>query len=93
MRARLNPRFFGVRLGKPPEHAPDLNYKLAVHEPAPWPQSTSDADRIRRIVAVLERAGIRAFASGIEARPGGDESTATGGRRTRDGRSLGTSAA
>jgi hypothetical protein len=69
MRARFSPQFYGVRLGMPPEHAPDLNYKLAVHEPDAWPQSTSDDERTRRVAAVLEAAGIRAFVGGVEIRP------------------------
>src|SRR5688572_30770081 len=47
-RACFNPQVFGVRVTVPPENAPDLDYKLGVHEPEAWSQSESDHDRNRR---------------------------------------------
>lgn len=68
-RARFNPQIYGLRLGAPPPDAPDLNYKIAVHEPEAWPQSISDEDRTRRIRTVLSRAGICGRAGGIDTQP------------------------
>src|SRR5205085_762443 len=48
-RARFNPGIYSVRLGSPPPDAPNLIFKLGVHEPEAWRQSASDADRLRRI--------------------------------------------
>jgi hypothetical protein len=77
--ARFNPAIYGVRLVRPPADAPDLEFKIAVHEPEAWPQSASDADRTQRIVRVLASAGIRGRANGVDAWPEG-EATAQSGR-------------
>jgi hypothetical protein len=69
-RAGFNPRVFGARVGVPPEKAPDLDYKIAVHEPEAWPQSESDQDRNRRMLAVLREARIRALVGGVQSLPG-----------------------
>jgi hypothetical protein len=58
-----------VRLGVPPEIAPDLNYKLGVHEPEAWSHSKSDQDRNRRILVALREAGIRAYVGGVQSLP------------------------
>lgn len=81
--AKFNPAVYGLRLGTPPSNAPDLDYKIAVHEPEAWPQSMSDEDRIRRIADVLGTACIRARAGGVDARPTNDETTAANEQRSR----------
>jgi hypothetical protein len=68
-RAGFNPQVFGVRVGVPPESAPDLDYRLGIHEPEAWPQSDSDHDRNRRILAALREAGIRAYVGGVPSLP------------------------
>ena len=68
-RAKFNPQIFGLRLGRPPPDAVDLNYKIAVHEPEAWAQSASDEDRTRRIREVLSVAGIRGRVGGIDTEP------------------------
>lgn len=68
-RAKFNP-YVDLSLDTPPDDAPDLDLKIAVHEPEAWPQSASDDDRTRRIVATLERAGVRARVGGLDAFPG-----------------------
>ncbi len=65
-RARFNPLVCSVSVGSPPSDAPDLDVKVAVHEPQAWTQSASDDDRTRRMVGVLERAGIRAHVGGVD---------------------------
>jgi len=80
-RAKFNPQVYGLRLGTPPADAPDLDYKIAVNEPEAWSQSASDEDRTQRIVAVLEAAGIRARASGIDVLFAEDETTNLESRR------------
>jgi hypothetical protein len=85
-RAKLNPRIHVVRHGIAPADAPDLQHELKVYEPDAWRLSTSDAERRDRVVAVLEAAGIRARAGGIDTQPAlpvvnGRRRTA-GGRRT-----------
>jgi len=84
-RAKFNP-YVDLSLDTPPDDARDLDLKIAVHEPEAWPQSASDDDRTRRIVATLERAGIKARVGGVDAFPAGNEATDADGRRTRDGR-------
>lgn len=71
--ARLNPGIYGVRLGSPPSDAPDLDYKISVHEPEAWRQSTSDTDRMRRVVEVLRNAGLRARVGAIDTFPDSGE--------------------
>jgi hypothetical protein len=78
-RARFNPQVFGVRLGAPPENAPDLNFRLGVHEPDAWSQSESDQDRNRRILAALREAGIRAYVGGVQSLPSDPEPRGPGG--------------
>jgi hypothetical protein len=68
-RARFNPQVFGVRVAMPPERAPDLHYRLGVHEPEAWSQSESDQDRNRRVLAVLHEAGIRGCVGGVQSLP------------------------
>lgn len=68
-RAGFNPGVYGLGLGSPPADAPDLDLKLAVQEPEAWPQSASDEDRTRRIVAVFRHAGLPARVGGVEVRP------------------------
>lgn len=68
-RARFNPQVHGLHLGTPPSDAPDLDYKIAVHEPAAWSQAVSDNDRTRRIVGVFEGADLRARVGGVDVRP------------------------
>lgn len=68
-RARFNPSAYTARLGSPPSDAPDLNQKIGVTEPEAWPQSESDEDRTRRMVAALESAGIRARVGGVDTSP------------------------
>jgi hypothetical protein len=69
---QFNPQYV-VRLGSPPSDAVDLDCKIGVHEPEAWPQSTSDEDRTRRIVAVMQAAGIRARVAGTDVVPGAGE--------------------
>jgi hypothetical protein len=64
-RAKLNPAY-GRRVSSPPADAPTLDYMIGVHEPSAWLQSASDADRIKRIAAVVREAGISARVGGIE---------------------------
>lgn len=65
-RAGFNPGVYGLRTGNPPTDAPDLDCKLAVHEPAAWPQSASAEDRIQRIVSTLRGADIRARVASVD---------------------------
>ena len=67
--ARFNPQDVGLAIGAPPVDAPELDYKIGVQEPAAWPQSASDADRVNRIAAVLRAAGVRSRIAGIDIRP------------------------
>lgn len=62
---------YGALLVAPPPDALDLNNRIGVQEPEAWIRSTSDEDRIRRIAAVFEAAGLRARVSGLDVFPGG----------------------
>lgn len=65
-RGRFNPQVYGLRTGSPPQDARELTYKIGVHEPEAWPQSSSDRDRVRRMVEILKEARIRARVAGID---------------------------
>jgi len=71
-REKFNPQVYGLHLTNPPADAPELDHKIAVHEPEAWPQSTSDHDRTRRIAVALEAAGIRARVAGVDTCVGAD---------------------
>jgi hypothetical protein len=58
--AKFNPWAYGVKLPAFPGDAPDYDYKIGVHEPEAWMQSSSDSERMDRVVEVLRRAGLRA---------------------------------
>lgn len=62
-RNRLVP-LYGALLTVPPPEALDLSNRIGVQEPEAWMHSTSDEDRIRRISAVFEAAGMRTRVSG-----------------------------
>jgi hypothetical protein len=62
---------YGALLVVPPSDAPELNNRIGVQEPEAWLRSTSDEDRIRRIAAVFEAAGLRARVSGRDVSPAG----------------------
>jgi hypothetical protein len=51
------------------DDAPDLDYTIAIEEPAARTQSASDEDRANRVETVLETAGIRARVGGFNTRP------------------------
>lgn len=65
-RAKFNPRVYSAGVGSPPLDAANLNHRFGVEEPAAWPQSASDADRVQQIARVLGAAGIRARVDGID---------------------------
>ena len=67
-RARFNPQDVGVSLGAPPADALALDYRIGVQEPAAWPQSRSDTDRVERIAAVLDAAGMESRVAGVDVR-------------------------
>jgi hypothetical protein len=69
-RAKLNPSQFSARIGSPISDAPDLTLRLGVQEPKDWAQSSSDAERIARIVAALRDAEtVRARVNGTDVFP------------------------
>jgi hypothetical protein len=63
-RTGFNPGVFMTRLSTPPADAQDLNVRVGVEEPEAHPQSSSDADRVRRMARALGDAGIRARVAG-----------------------------
>jgi hypothetical protein len=67
--ARFNPARARM-IGTPPPDALELTTHIGVDEPAAWPQSQSDEDRIRRIAAVFERAEMRARIATTDIWPG-----------------------
>jgi hypothetical protein len=69
-RNRFVPRYSAL-LVVPPSDATDLSTRIGVQEPAAWMRSTSDEDRIRRIAAAFDTAGMRARVSGRDVFPGG----------------------
>lgn len=85
-RSRFVP-LYGALLVVPPSDAPELNNRIGVQEPDAWMRSTSDEDRIRRIAAVFDAAGMRARVSGRDVVPGGRIEPG----RTDDARSLASS--
>jgi hypothetical protein len=67
--AKFNPWAYGVKLPASPEDAPDYDYKIGVHEPEAWMQSSSDVERMDRIVEVLRRAGLRTRIGEVDTMP------------------------
>jgi hypothetical protein len=50
----------------PPSDAPHLNYKINAHEPDAFPQSSSDEDRVQRLVRALTAARLDARVAGVD---------------------------
>lgn len=70
--AKFSPSPYSTNVGTPPEDAPDLTVRLSVQEPEAWPQSSSDKDRVDRIVSALRGGGsIRARVGGVDVFPEG----------------------
>jgi hypothetical protein len=67
-RERFNPAA-SLRIGQPPDDAPELTRQLRVVEPAAWMESASSEQRIVRIAGILERAGLRARVAGRDVNP------------------------
>ena len=64
-RARFNP-WGGGDVPMPPSDAPHLNYRINAHEPDAFPQSSSEEDRVQRIVRALTAARIDARVAGVD---------------------------
>lgn len=67
--AKFNPGVYSLVLSEPPLDATDLSCRIAVCEPEAWRQSASDLDRLQRMAAVMEGAGIRARVGRIDTCP------------------------
>jgi hypothetical protein len=82
-RAKFHPGVYAVNLGSPPADALDLDCRMGVNEPEAQRQSSSDADRLKRVRDVLQGAGIRARVGGLDTLPSGrtepDDGRATDG--------------
>lgn len=88
-RAQFSPSPYSVRVGTPPDNAADLTVRLAVQEPEAWPQSSSDEDRIARIVAVLRDDGsIRARVGGVDVLPARSDAPKGEARALAEGASI-----
>jgi hypothetical protein len=64
-RAHFNPSSM-LHIGTPPDDAPDLRFRVTVQEPERWKQSSSDADRVKRIADVLRKAGSPSRVAGVD---------------------------